>query len=36
VRNFGGELGEHNRSIFVEQLGHSDDELETWRRDGVI
>ncbi len=36
VRNFGGELGEHNRSIFVEQLGHTDVELGTWRKDGVI
>jgi crotonobetainyl-CoA:carnitine CoA-transferase CaiB-like acyl-CoA transferase len=36
MRNLGGELGEHNRSIFVEQLGHSEDDLKTWRKDGVI
>jgi crotonobetainyl-CoA:carnitine CoA-transferase CaiB-like acyl-CoA transferase len=36
VRNLGGDLGEHNRSIFVDELGHTDDELETWRKDGVI
>jgi crotonobetainyl-CoA:carnitine CoA-transferase CaiB-like acyl-CoA transferase len=36
VRNFGGELGEHNRAIFVEHLGYGDDDLEAWRKDGVI
>jgi crotonobetainyl-CoA:carnitine CoA-transferase CaiB-like acyl-CoA transferase len=36
VRNLGGEIGEHNRSVFVEQLGHTDDDLEQWRKDGVI
>ncbi len=36
VRHFGGELGEHNRAILVEQLGHSDDDLEKWRKDGVV
>lgn len=36
VRNFGGEIGEHNRDVFVGQLGHSDEDIETWRKEGVI
>jgi len=36
VRNFGGELGEHNRSIYVELLGHTDEEVQDWKKDGVI
>jgi crotonobetainyl-CoA:carnitine CoA-transferase CaiB-like acyl-CoA transferase len=36
IRNLGGDIGEHNRSVFVEQLGHTDDDLDRWRRDGVI
>ncbi len=28
--------GEHNEEIFVDLLGHSKDELERWRADGVI
>jgi crotonobetainyl-CoA:carnitine CoA-transferase CaiB-like acyl-CoA transferase len=36
VRNFGGDLGEHNRAVFVDELGHSDADLEQWKREGVI
>jgi formyl-CoA transferase len=36
VRNFGGEVGEDNRLVYVEELGHDDEELDAWRKDGVI
>jgi hypothetical protein len=36
LRHVGGEVGKPNQTIFVEQLGHSDDELATWRKDGAI
>jgi crotonobetainyl-CoA:carnitine CoA-transferase CaiB-like acyl-CoA transferase len=36
VRNFGGEIGEDNRLVYVEELGHDDEELDAWRKDGVI
>jgi hypothetical protein len=28
--------GEHNREVFVRLLGHSPEELERWRAEGVI
>jgi hypothetical protein len=28
--------GEHNEEVFVGLLGHSRDELEQWRGEGVI
>lgn len=36
IRNFGGEIGEHNRAIYLDQLGHGEEEVEQWRRDGTI
>lgn len=36
VRNFGGTLGEHNRSIYVDELGHGEEDLERWAKEGVI
>ena len=36
VRHLGGELGQHNREILGEELGHSDADLERWRSAGVI
>jgi crotonobetainyl-CoA:carnitine CoA-transferase CaiB-like acyl-CoA transferase len=36
VRNFGGEVGEDNRMVYIDELGHDDDELEAWKKDGVI
>ena len=36
VRHFGGETGEHNRSIYVEELGHGEEELRAWNEEGVI
>jgi formyl-CoA transferase len=36
IRNFGGELGEHNRSVYVDQLGHDEEEMEAWKREGTI
>jgi crotonobetainyl-CoA:carnitine CoA-transferase CaiB-like acyl-CoA transferase len=36
VRNLGGEVGEDNRLVYVEELGHDDEELDAWRKDGVI
>jgi crotonobetainyl-CoA:carnitine CoA-transferase CaiB-like acyl-CoA transferase len=36
VRNLGGEVGEDNRLVYVEELGHDDEELDGWRKDGVI
>jgi crotonobetainyl-CoA:carnitine CoA-transferase CaiB-like acyl-CoA transferase len=36
VRNFGGTLGEHNESIYVDELGHSEEDLERWAKEGVI
>jgi formyl-CoA transferase len=29
-------LGEHNEEIYRDWLGHSVEELDGWRRDGVI
>jgi crotonobetainyl-CoA:carnitine CoA-transferase CaiB-like acyl-CoA transferase len=29
-------LGEDNRRVLVDLLGHSDEELAAWRRDGVV
>jgi formyl-CoA transferase len=36
VRNLGGDIGEHNRSVYVDQLRHTDDELREWTEEGVI
>jgi len=36
IRHVGAELGEHNNDIFVDELGHTDQDLETWRGQGVI
>lgn len=36
VRHLGGRLGQHNREILGEELGHDAVELERWLRDGVI
>jgi crotonobetainyl-CoA:carnitine CoA-transferase CaiB-like acyl-CoA transferase len=36
VRHLGGELGEHNHEIYVDQLGHDEAELVRWREEGVI
>lgn len=29
-------LGQHNREVFVEELGHTDGELDTWREEGLV
>jgi crotonobetainyl-CoA:carnitine CoA-transferase CaiB-like acyl-CoA transferase len=29
-------FGEHNREIYVNELGHSDEELRKWVRDGLV
>jgi crotonobetainyl-CoA:carnitine CoA-transferase CaiB-like acyl-CoA transferase len=36
VRHLGGELGAHNREIYCEELGHSIEELEVWKREGIV
>ncbi len=36
VRHLGPDLGAHNHEVFVEQLGHTEDELDRWRSEGVI
>ena len=36
IRRLAPMPGEHNREVFVELLGHSPDELERWRAEGVI
>jgi formyl-CoA transferase len=36
IRWLGGRLGEHNRAVYVEELGYSDDDLETWREQGIV
>jgi crotonobetainyl-CoA:carnitine CoA-transferase CaiB-like acyl-CoA transferase len=36
VRHLGRDLGSDNLSVLVEELGHSEDELDKWRREGVI
>jgi crotonobetainyl-CoA:carnitine CoA-transferase CaiB-like acyl-CoA transferase len=36
VRNFGGELGEHNRMVYMDELGHDEEEMKAWKRDGTI
>lgn len=36
VRHLGGELGEHNREIYCEELGHSIEELEAWKEAGIV
>jgi crotonobetainyl-CoA:carnitine CoA-transferase CaiB-like acyl-CoA transferase len=36
VRHLGGEIGEHNREILGQELGHSDADLERWRATGSI
>jgi formyl-CoA transferase len=36
VRHTGRPLGADNESVYVEELGHSSEELEQWRQSGVI
>jgi len=36
IDHLGPAPGEHNREIFVDRLGHSDEELVHWRREGAI
>ena len=36
VRHLGGDLGQHNRDVLVEELGHTDEELERWLGAGVV
>ena len=36
MRNFGGEVGEDNGAVYVDQLGHDLDELDAWKKDGAI
>jgi formyl-CoA transferase len=36
IRNFGGAIGEHNRALYVEELGHDEKEMEAWKREGAI
>jgi formyl-CoA transferase len=36
IRNLGGELGEHNRAIYLDQLGHNEEEMKAWKREGTI
>jgi crotonobetainyl-CoA:carnitine CoA-transferase CaiB-like acyl-CoA transferase len=36
IRHLGRQLGADNRAVYGEELGHSDREIEIWRREGVI
>ncbi len=36
IRHAGRALGADNAAVFVERLGHSREELERWRSDGVV
>ena len=36
VRHLGGDLGQHNRDVLVDELGHTDDELERWLAAGIV
>jgi crotonobetainyl-CoA:carnitine CoA-transferase CaiB-like acyl-CoA transferase len=36
IRNFGGGLGEHNRMVYVDRLGHDEKEMSAWEREGTI
>jgi crotonobetainyl-CoA:carnitine CoA-transferase CaiB-like acyl-CoA transferase len=36
IDHLGPARGEHNREIFVDRLGHSEEELIRWRREGAI
>ncbi len=36
IRHLGAELGAHNEEIFAGELGYSRDDLEAWRREGVV
>jgi crotonobetainyl-CoA:carnitine CoA-transferase CaiB-like acyl-CoA transferase len=36
VRHLGGDLGQDNRSVLVDELGVSPDELERLRRHGIV
>lgn len=29
-------LGEHNHDVYVDELGHTSDELRCWRDDGLV
>ncbi len=36
VRSIGPGLGEHNREIYIDQLGHSEEEFASWLAEGLI
>jgi crotonobetainyl-CoA:carnitine CoA-transferase CaiB-like acyl-CoA transferase len=36
VRYLGGDLGQHNREVLVEELGHTDAELDRLREAGIV
>ena len=36
IRNFGGAIGEHNGAIYLDQLGHDEEEMRQWKQDGTI
>ncbi len=36
ITRLGGELGECNEEVYVDELGHDPAELERWRREGVV
>lgn len=36
IRRLGGPLGEANDEIYVGELGHTTDELDRWRADGIV
>ncbi|MEE8331697.1 MAG: CoA transferase [Acidimicrobiia bacterium] len=36
VRHLGGELGEHNREVLCDELGHSLQDLEDWKNAGIV
>jgi len=29
-------LGQHNREVYVEELGFTEQQLESWKRDGLV
>lgn len=36
LRHLGPDLGAHNREIYVERLGYSEQDLEDWRKEGIV
>ena len=36
IRHLGPELGAHNREIFVEEMGHSEEDLAEWKGEGTV